>query len=252
MFYKNGKKKSAWSTASASRSADWFSQTYYVPELLQDAYQLCIEVLVGCRDAGATEDGLRKANQQTCRAAFMTLLFKPILYRWYGPVPTFSPTPTFDEASIAVLKDVTPLVAGKWTLERVYVRRQPYYLYPQSFPKDTILQQFATLTLALASSPGDARYPQFEGTLFYKGTTYPISFSLQANPTRVLRQQGPPALLLFGYKGPIPLHTTTAGEQFLYNIGLIDEHFTLEVTKGQPLMTWQGQKRHLERIEFHR
>jgi len=169
--------------------------------------------------------------------------------------PHADPTPSFEEASIAVLREVTPLVAGTWTMERVYVHRQPYFSYPQPFPKDTVLHQFATLTLAPAAPTGSRRdilSPTFEGTMSYNGTTYPVAFSLQAIAGRVLRQEGPPALLLFSYKGPIALHTTTADEQFLQDIGLINETFTLETTKGQPTMTWRGQHQHLDRIEFHK
>lgn len=164
------------------------------------------------------------------------------------------PAPSFEEASIAVLKKVTPLVAGNWTMERVYVHRQPYFMYPRLFPADTMLPQFATLALAYAPTgkPWDALHPTFEGTLTYKGTAYPVSFSLSATPSQVLHQESPPALFLFGYKGPIALHTTTANEEFLQDIGLINESFTLEVNQGQPTMTWRGQRQHLERIEFHK
>jgi hypothetical protein len=78
--------------------------------------------------------------------------------------------PTYEEASIAVLKEVIPLVAGEWKMARVYVHRRPFYIYPSLFPTDTILHQFATLTLASTptSKPWDALYPTFEGTLDYK------------------------------------------------------------------------------------
>lgn len=165
------------------------------------------------------------------------------------PAPT--PSPTFNEASRAVLQEVTPLVAGHWTLDRVQVHQQPYELYPAAFPADTSLQQFATLTLGPASYPApDA--PRFEGTLAYNGVSYPVYFDLRANPAYVLRQEGPPTYLLFGYRGPIALHTTTADEQFLQDIGLMSEHFSLAVVKGQPTMTWQGQKRHIKQIDFHK
>jgi hypothetical protein len=167
------------------------------------------------------------------------------------PAPT--PSPTFNEASIAALQEVTPLVAGHWTLDRVLVHRLPYQLYPTTLPLDTLLQQFATLTIGPASYPTpDARYPRFEGTLAYNGISYPVSFDLRANAAYVLRQEGPPAYLSFGYRGPIALHTTTVDEQFLQDIGLMNEHFSLAVVKGQPTMTWQGQTRHIKQIDFHK
>lgn len=159
------------------------------------------------------------------------------------------PTVSFNDASRAVLRDVTPLVAGTWIMERVQVRRKPYHLYPQTFPADTVLQQFATLTLKQLpfTRADDDLYPEFEGTMTYKTTTYPIAFNLRVNPNHVLEKVGPPALLLFEY-GPIPLHTTTAEETFLQEIGLMSEHFTLEAVKGESTMTWRGQTRHLEQI----
>jgi hypothetical protein len=166
-----------------------------------------------------------------------------------APIPT--PSPTFNEASRAVLQEVTPLVAGRWTLDRVQVRKQPYELYPATFPADTVLQQFATLTLGPASYSTPS-IPRFEGTLIYKGVSYPVYLDLQANPAYVLRQEGLPTYLLFGYRGPIASHTTTADEQLLQEIGLMDEYFSLAVVKGQPTMTWQGQKRHIKQIDFHK
>jgi hypothetical protein len=167
--------------------------------------------------------------------------------------PAPAPSPTLNEASITVLQDVAPLVAGRWIVDRVRVHQQPYQLYPAAFPADTILQQFAILTLDPVFYPTpDKRYPRCEGTLAYKGNSYPVYFDLRANPAYVLRQEGPPAYLSFGYRGPIALHTTTADEQLLQDIGLMNEHFSLAVVKGQPTMTWQGQTRHIKQIDFHK
>lgn len=166
-----------------------------------------------------------------------------------------APAPTYAETEAAVLKEVAPQVAGRWTLAEVEYKRRPFFDYPTSLPKDTVLRQFATLTLAPASVPRASRNgrPEFEGQLTYLRKTYPVSFSLYASPDRVVRQQGPPAYFLLEYNFPVGTsHQTEPEEQFLQDIGLVGEQFSLEAEAGQPTMRWQGLDRHLKSILLRR
>jgi hypothetical protein len=162
--------------------------------------------------------------------------------------PEVAPAPTYPEKEAAVLNQVTPQVAGQWTLTDVKYTRRPLFQYPVSLPRDTVFAQLATLTIAPALVPRPSGRPEFEGQLTYHRKTYPIRFSLYASPDRVVRQQGPPAYFLLEYNFPVGSHQTEPEEQFLQDIGLVGEQFSLEAEAGQATMQWKGLDRHLKSI----
>jgi hypothetical protein len=167
--------------------------------------------------------------------------------------PTVTPAPDYNKIEADILKDVAPRVVGRWTLEEVDYKRRPYFTYPTSMVRDTVLRQFATLTikpLVRASHNGN---PEFEGEIKYLNKTYPIYFSLYASGGWVVRQQGPPTYFTLQYYFPDGTsHYTEPEEQFLQDIGLVGEQFSLEVEAGQPTMRWQGLDRHLRSITLRR
>ena len=171
-----------------------------------------------------------------------------------SPAEDPAPKPTYDELGAAILKEVAPQVAGRWVLDEVHYQRRPLFQYPPSLPRDTVLYQFATLTVAPVQVPRSSRAgrPEFEGQLTYRSKTYPIYFSLNASPGRVMQQQGPPAYFLLEYNFPVGSHQTEPEEQFLQDIGLMGENFSLEAEAGQLIMRWQGLNRHLKTIIFRR
>jgi hypothetical protein len=168
--------------------------------------------------------------------------------------PDVVPALTYNEKETAVLNQVAPQVAGQWTLTDVRYVRRPLFQYPASLPRDTVLAQLATLTIAPASVPRPSRNgrPEFEGHLTYRSKTYPVRFSLYASPDRVVRQQGPPAYFLLEYNFPVGSHQTEPEEQFLQDIGLIGENFSLEAEAGQTTMQWKGLNRHLKSITLRK
>lgn len=165
-----------------------------------------------------------------------------------------APAPNYNEISAALLKELAPRITGQWTLAEVRYTRRPLFQYPPSLPRDTVLSQFATLTIAPApvSRPSRADNPEFEGQLSYHSKTYPVRFSLLAAPDRVVRQQGPPAYFLLEFNFPVGSHQTEPEEQFLQDIGLIGENFSLEAEAGQTTMRWQGLNRHLTAITLRK
>jgi len=168
--------------------------------------------------------------------------------------PTVAPAPDYNKIEADILKEVAPQVTGRWTLEEVTYKPRPLFQRPTSLPKDTVLRQFATLTLAPVQVPRKGRNgrPEFEGQLTYLSKTYPVYFSLHASPDRTFRQQGPPAYFLLEYNFPVGSHQTEPEEQFLQDIGLIGEQFSLEAEAGQRTMRWQGLDRHLKSITLRR
>lgn len=171
--------------------------------------------------------------------------------------PEPAPTPTYDERIVALMSTLAPQIPGTWTLTTVHVQRKPYLAYPDKFPADTLLRQFATLRLQPAAPRGtaapDPRYPEFEGELTYKQKAYPVRFRLMESGAYIQRQEGPPATLLleFSYPAAAP-RPTEPEEDFLRDIGLINENFSLAVSGQQHTMTWQGLSRSIERIEMQR
>lgn len=172
--------------------------------------------------------------------------------------PTPAPAPSYDEASAALMRKVAPQVVGTWTLAEVHVQFKPGFYFPgaQRFPRDTVMQQFAKLTVAPAQpsrrSPADPRYPDFEGQLTYGGKTYPVYFMMRAAPDQVVNQKGPLAIFLLEYNFPVGSHPTEAEEQFLRDIGLIEDNFSLELDSTRRTMTWRGLSRSIEHVELRR
>lgn len=166
--------------------------------------------------------------------------------------PEVLPTPTYAEKEAAVLKQVAPQVAGQWTLTDVRYIPRPLFQRPAGLPRDTVLAQLATLTIVPASVPRPSGRPEFEGQLTYRSKTYPVRFSLYASPDRVVRDQGPPAYFLLEYNFPVGSHQTEPEEQFLQDIGLIGENFSLEAEAGQTTMQWKGLNRHLKSITLRK
>lgn len=171
-----------------------------------------------------------------------------------------APSPTFDEASIALMRELTPQLTGTWTLHEVHVQFKPGFSYPgrPSFPRDTTMYQFATLSLQPAALPAaaiDPRYSQLEGQLTYQGLAYPVRLRLLATADRVLRQQGPYATFLLEYAPRISggSRPTTPTEEFLQFVGLLGENFSLELpVSGQPVMIWRGISHGIEHIELRK
>lgn len=169
-----------------------------------------------------------------------------------------TPTPKldYDQASRELMQTLAPQVAGTWTLRQVQVSYQPrgygHALVP--LRGDTLLQNLATLTLTVAktprNTPADARYPEFEGQLRFRGQDYPVYLQLRAHPTQIVNQQGPQALFLLETNYPAGSRQRDAGEEWLTNLGLLNDNYSLEVVAGQPLMHWRGLNRGVSRIDL--
>jgi hypothetical protein len=167
-----------------------------------------------------------------------------------------APKLDYDQASRELMQTLAPQVVGTWTLRQVQVSFQPHGYGHALVPLrgDTLLQNVATLTLAPAKTPrrvpADARYPEFEGQLHFRGQDYPVYFQLLAHPTRIVDQQGPQAHFLLETNYPVGSRQRDAGEEWLTNLGLLDDNYTLELVAGQPLMHWRGLSRGVSRIDL--
>jgi hypothetical protein len=151
------------------------------------------------------------------------------------PVPKLD----YDQASRELMQTLAPQVVGTWTLRQVQVSFQPYNPHHALLPLrgDTLLQNLATLTLAAAKTPRnarvDARYPEFEGQLHFRGHDYPVYLQLLASPDQVVNHQGPQAHFLLETNYPVGSRQRDAGEEWLTNLGLLYDNYTLELVAGQ-------------------
>lgn len=170
--------------------------------------------------------------------------------------PAPSPKVDYNQASRELMQTVAPQIVGTWTLRQVQVSFQPRNHYQALLPLrgDTLFQNLATLTLAAAktprNAPTDARYPEFEGHLHFRGQNYPIYLQLLAQPERVLNHRGPQASFLFETNYPLGTRQRDAGEEWLTNLGLLGDNYSLELVAGQPLMHWRGLNRGVSRVEL--
>ena len=168
-----------------------------------------------------------------------------------------APKVDYDQKSAAIVQAVIPAVVGDWTLRRVHITAQSYNSGQKELGivRDTVFENFATLSIQSAPSrysSGDPRYPHFTGFLHYRTKTYPIQFELSASPQRLFHDEGPQAVFLFEYNFPVGSHPTEPEERLLqYNLGLIGDHFSLEVVPGQPnTMTWRDGRHGINKIEL--
>lgn len=161
----------------------------------------------------------------------------------------------YDQASRQLMQELAPQIVGQWNLRQVQIRfKNESGQRELKITKDTTFQNLATLRITPAkiprSSPIDTRRGEYDGTISYGGKTYPISFDMLANPEWIVSKKGPQTFFLFGYHFPNGSHITEPEENFLQNVGLVGDNFSLEVVSGEPKMIWRGLNRGVERIDL--
>lgn len=172
--------------------------------------------------------------------------------------PIDEPTPPkldYDQASRQLMQELAPQIVGQWNLRQVQVKYKNENGQRQlKITKDSTFHDLATLSIIPAkisrSSPVDTRRGEYDGTISYRGKTYPISFDMLANAEWIVSKKGPQTFFLFQYHFPNGSHFTEPEENFLQNIGLVGDNFSLEIISGQPSMIWRGLNRGIERIDL--
>ena len=186
------------------------------------------------------------------------LLATGLLSSQCAKTPEPAPKVNYDQKEAEIVQAVSPFVAGEWQLRRLHIKVQSYNTGQKELRlvRDTVFQDFATLSIQPAPSGRsvpDLRYANFTGFLHFRTKTYPVQFELSASPQQLFHDEGPQAVFIMEYKGPIALHPTEPEEQFLQYLGFMQENFSLEVTPGQlGTMTWRGLSRGIDKIELVR
>lgn len=177
-----------------------------------------------------------------------------------GSVTPVTPAPQVDyeKVTIKLMDELAPQLLGRWTLRQVDIKVQSYNVNQKKLQlaKDTVLLNLATLTIRSATqlrmSPQDPRHPEFEGTIEFRGKTYPIGFYLLANAERVVSNKGPQAHLLFEYRFPNGTRIPESEETLLNDLGVVGDNFSLEIVPGQSAMTWRGLNRGVDKIDLQK
>ena len=161
------------------------------------------------------------------------------------------PTPTINELSVQLMKEIKPQVEGVWEVRQVQINHAElgYFQSSPGIRKDTLLHYLATVTLRSASGPNkrtplDNRYGEFTGTVQFNAKTYPIYGMLSAGSNRLVNGQKLQGYLGLQFDFPVgDVHITSPEEDYLRGIGLINDTFAVEFVQGQPVMIWQGLNR---------
>jgi hypothetical protein len=169
-------------------------------------------------------------------------------------------TPAFDykKEEIKLMEEVALGLVGRWSFREVEVTYSVHKSMQGNrlgLSKDTTFRNLATLEIQPASiirnTPKQPQYPEFEGTIQFRGKTYPIYFYLLPGP-RVTSKEGPHAFFLFNYWFPDGMRIPEAEEIYLQNLGLAGENFSLEILPGQQTMIWKGLNRGINKIDLQK
>lgn len=191
------------------------------------------------------------------KTTLLPLLFVLALFSQCRPpaadVPA-TPKITYDQASIELMKEITPQIHGTWKIQRLQVRNlhgNPS-LNQLGILFDSTFRDLATLTLYQArvprTTPRDFRQSEIDGTIEYKGKTYPIYFDLRANAEWIVAKKGEKGFMLFDFNFPSgSWHYTEPEERFLQDIGMIGEVFALDI-RPDKTMTWRGLNRGIQQV----
>lgn len=162
------------------------------------------------------------------------------------------PKINYDQASIDLMKELTPQITGRWNLRQVKVKYQSYNQQSEiGISQDTTFQNLATLTVVRSNQQRDPRYGEFEGTIEYNRKTHPVKFYLLASYDWFHKKTGPQASFLFEYNFKV-IHTIEPEEKFLEDLGLIGDNFYLEIYPDKKKMVWKGLNRGIEKIELEK
>ncbi|PQA56846.1 hypothetical protein [Siphonobacter curvatus] len=155
-----------------------------------------------------------------------------------------------DQVSTKLMNDLVPQLRGKWLIKQLKVKpRNDTFHSEIGIKKDTVLTDFAKLTLAPSTVQYFQTSTQYEGHIEFAGKTYPIRFELRATSNWIFSNEIPQAFFLLEYNFPDGYSAVTTKEQYyLQQIGLLLDNFTLETTIGQTQMTWRGLNRGIDQV----
>jgi hypothetical protein len=158
----------------------------------------------------------------------------------------------YRKASIELMDSIRPKLIGTWNMKEVNVKTSPYSI-DVGINKDTTLKDFAVLDITSIdnySQEFNLEHNDVTGVLKFKSKIYPVGFRMMSTPTRIVRKFGPQVFTLFEYRFPVGSHVTENEESYLWNLGLIGENYSLEISPDGKKMVWKGLNRAIKDIQF--
>ena len=170
-----------------------------------------------------------------------------------------APKPDYDQVRRELMTKLAPQLLGTWQLRQLRVQASSenrIFQVDAGIRRDTVLQNFAMLTIRPATVPSsnlpNPQYPDFEGDLLFRGRQFPVRFTALASPNRVVNGQGPQAYFSLQSNLPPGSYPPDADREYLQNIGLTSDSFTLEMLAGEQAMIWRGLNRGIVKIELQK
>ena len=159
----------------------------------------------------------------------------------------------YRKASIELMDSIRPKLTGRWNMKEVNVKVFPPYSIEVGIYKDTTLKDFAVLDITSVdnySQEFNLEHNDVTGVLRFKSKVYPVGFRMMSNATRIVKKVGPQVFTLFEYRFPVGSHVTEKEESYLWNLSLIGENYSIEISPDGKTMVWKGLNRAIKDIQF--
>jgi len=159
----------------------------------------------------------------------------------------------YTKASIELMDSIRPKLSGTWNMKEVDVKVFPPYTNEVGIKSDTTLKDFAVLDITTVDNYSQDFYLEHNnvtGLLKFKSKTYPVGFTMMSTPTRIAKKTGPQVFTLFEYRFGDGSHVTENEESYLWNLSLIGENYSIEISPDGKTMVWKGLSRAIKSIYF--
>ena len=159
----------------------------------------------------------------------------------------------YSKASIQLMDSIRPKLSGVWNMKEVNLKVFPPMTNEIGITEDTTLKDFAVLYITTVDNSSQDFYPEHNDVtalLKFKDKTYPVGFTMMATPTRIVKKTGPQVFTLFQYRFQDGSHVTENEEAYLWNLGLIGENYSIEISSDGKTMVWKGLSRAIKSIYF--
>jgi len=161
----------------------------------------------------------------------------------------------YTKESIKVMEDLRPKLYGIWSMEKIKVKPVLSAAGELGFKRDTTLLNLASLDISrvdYSSQSANLTSNDVTGVLKFRTKSYPVGFRMLASPTWMTNGVGPQTFALFEFRFPVGSHPTETEEAYLWNLTLIGENYSINMSKDGKTMVWKGLNRAIESIEFVR
>ncbi|EOR96353.1 hypothetical protein ADIARSV_0458 [Arcticibacter svalbardensis MN12-7] len=159
----------------------------------------------------------------------------------------------YNEESIKLMDSIRPNFLGTWNMKEIKVKAFAPFTTEIGIYKDTILNDLAVLELTGVDNYSQQYYNEnndITGVLKFRNKIFPVGFTMRSSGERILKKIGPQAFALFEYRFPVGSHPSTIEEDYLGNLSLLAEVYSMEMSPDGKTMVWKGLNRAIKEIQF--